>query len=152
MVTDDYFHQSNLIEGFDSEEADACLRRAWEYLSKFDNLTRGVICKTQKLATLHQTDLRPDWRGYYRDVDVWIGGHKGMAPAKIPMAMNNLLSTQGFTHTRAWHVQFETIHPFADGNGRTGRLIMWWMELQRGQKPTLITYAGRQDYYRWFNG
>jgi Fic family protein len=45
------------------------------------------------------------------------------------------------------HVGFETIHPFADGNGRTGRMLMWWQEVQAGQTPTLFKAADRQRYY-----
>lgn len=37
-----------------------------------------------------------------------------------------------------------------DGNGRTGRMLMWWQEIQQGKEPTLITFNNRREYYDWF--
>lgn len=47
-----------------------------------------------------------------------------------------------------FHVQFERIHPFQDGNGRVGRLIMFWQCLQSGIVPFIITEELRLFYYR----
>lgn len=153
LVSDEHIHQSNLIEGFDSQEADDCLKRAWDYLKDKEKINLGDIRKAQKLATLHQKDMMPHWRGYFRDKSnqgVFIAGREALKPVFVPKAMDNLISIIDFTHPRTWHVEFEKIHPFVDGNGRTGRLIMWWMEIKRGTKPTLIKYDERQKYYTWF--
>ena len=50
------------------------------------------------------------------------------------------------------HVRFEKIHPFVDGNGRTGRMLMWLHEYWLGREPTLIrsNEADRHYYYQWF--
>jgi hypothetical protein len=49
------------------------------------------------------------------------------------------------------HVAFETIHPFVDGNGRIGRILMNWQRLQEGL-PILIIHEGpeQMEYYKWF--
>jgi Fic family protein len=47
-----------------------------------------------------------------------------------------------------FHVQFERIHPFQDGNGRVGRLIMFWQCLHSGIVPFIITDELRLFYYR----
>lgn len=47
-----------------------------------------------------------------------------------------------------FHVQFEQIHPFQDGNGRVGRLLMSWQCLQAGIVPFIITEDFRLFYYR----
>ena len=47
-----------------------------------------------------------------------------------------------------FHVQFERIHPFQDGNGRVGRLILFWQCLQNGIVPFIITEDLRLYYYR----
>lgn len=47
------------------------------------------------------------------------------------------------------HAQFEQIHPFSDGNGRTGRLIMFTLALQYGIVPPIITRERRSAYYKY---
>ena len=47
-----------------------------------------------------------------------------------------------------FHVCFERIHPFQDGNGRVGRLLMFWQCLQSGIVPFIITDDLRLFYYR----
>ena len=50
------------------------------------------------------------------------------------------------------HVKYEKIHPFADGNGRTGRMFMNWTRLKRNNEPLLIIHEGEEqrEYYGWF--
>ncbi|MDK2899126.1 MAG: hypothetical protein PWQ10_313 [Patescibacteria group bacterium] len=47
------------------------------------------------------------------------------------------------------HAEFEQIHPFSDGNGRTGRLIMFALALQYGLVPPIITKERRSAYYKY---
>ncbi|MDR1431752.1 MAG: Fic family protein, partial [Propionibacteriaceae bacterium] len=49
-----------------------------------------------------------------------------------------------------FHLEFESIHPFIDGNGRTGRLLLNLMLLQAGYLPINIKYTDRQRYYDCF--
>ncbi len=49
------------------------------------------------------------------------------------------------------HVMYERIHPFLDGNGRTGRIFMNWTRVKRCKLPVLvIKEEERQEYYKWF--
>jgi hypothetical protein len=143
-----HFHESN------DPEFDAQSQIAWEYLCKQKKLNHSVIQKVQKIITLKQTDLQPWWRGYYRSVSnqrVWVGGREGVAPADVPIQMNLWLASFAKSLSpKDSHIQFEKIHPFVDGNGRTGRMLMWWLEIQQGSEPTLILDREKRDYYAWF--
>lgn len=150
---DQHIHHSNLIEGFDSERADRDSMTAWKWLIKQESLSHGIIRKLQKRLTTFQTDMRPDWRGYYRDLSmqrVWVGGREGYPPGFIKPAMEEWLEKCTDADPKQAHIEFEKIHPFVDGNGRTGRMLMWWMEIKQGKEPTLIKYEDRFDYYAWF--
>lgn len=92
------------------------------------------------IITMHQVllgDHAPRLTGRYRQEQVWIGGRLPQDAAfvpphheRVPAAMADLLSFAKRTdlpvlvHTAIAHAQFETIHPFPDGNGRTGRAII----------------------------
>ena len=89
----------------------------------------------------------PEWVGKWRDSQVWIGGrrygpHDAMFTPphhdRVPAAMDDLVAfvgrdnIQSLVHAALVHAQFETIHPFPDGNGRTGRAIIHSLLRRRG--------------------
>lgn len=154
-----HIHESNLIEGYDDPEFDKQSMVAWRFLEQQTHLTHYDVCKVQKIITLLQDDLLPNQRGYYRNVQVWVGNHQPPHALKIPELMEQWLFDLSMilahpspdnSTPKGMHKVFEYIHPFVDGNGRTGRMLMWWHELKLGKKPTLILNAEKQDYYRWF--
>ena len=78
--------------------------------------------------------------GRYRDIRVRVGGYRPPSPEMVSGFMAELLDWWN-THTSQWspvissaivHYQFEDIHPFADGNGRTGRALAIWELYRRG--------------------
>ena len=60
----------------------------------------------------------------------------------------NILSKKVLEHILDFHVRFEQIHPFQDGNGRVGRLIMFKECLANGIVPFIITEELKLFYYR----
>lgn len=154
-----YIHESNLIEEINDPEYDEQSLVAWNFIKGVEELNFDNICKVQKLNTLLQDDLRPHECGYTRStakITVWIGGK----PAPVWWLVDGLLQNFILDMKEYWesldplkmHVRFEKIHPFADGNGRTGRMILWWHELKRDQKPTLFLNSEKnQKYYRLFD-
>lgn len=147
-----HIRESNLIEGIDDRLFDTQAINTWDYLKSKERLTNAIICEVQQRLTLLQTDLKDEWRGAYRKIDVWVGGRKGADVGLIRHYMNNwLIDVEAGFDPKLNHIAFEKIHPFVDGNGRTGRMLMWWQELKLGKEPTLILNATKQqDYYTWF--
>lgn len=162
----EYAHESNLIEGFDDPKADEAIIEAWRLLGNLANdykqaiksdkamVNNRIICRVHEVVVSHQDNQLSIWPGVYRDrsrVNVTIGGRPGLAPALIPAAMEKWLAELWDNSPRENHIAFEKIHPFIDGNGRVGRLLMWWQEQQLEQTPTLVRDAEKQAYYEWFH-
>lgn len=150
-----FIKESNAIEDiFDEKEIDQSLV-AWEHLQEIAGLlTHKDICKVQKIITLNQTNLQPDQRGYYRTlsgVEVSVGGRKCPPASKVDELMEAWLKDLPKMTPLIAHIRFESIHPFADGNGRTGRMLYWWQCQQLNVKPYLHTYKHRDRYYMLFD-
>ena len=93
----------------------------------------------------------------YRTVQVFIRGseHIPPAPEKIPNLMNYFIynynnSEEGiFTKIAKYHIDFEKIHPFEDGNGRTGRLLLNYELLKNNLPPVVISKEDRVKYFEF---
>lgn len=151
---DEFLRESNAIEGVFDEDSLQQAKYAWEYLIKQETLTTGVILKTHKILMLHQS-LRPNEKGYWRCCQVWIGGREAPRWERILLMMGGWLLATKYSRDeesiKEDHVQFEFIHPFVDGNGRVGRMLMNWQRLQQKLPLLVIKDSEKQSYYRWFD-
>jgi Fic family protein len=103
-------------------------------------------------------DKRDD-RGVYRKLPVRIMGaqHEPVQPYLIASHMEQLLisyneSTEHIiTKLARFHLEFEGIHPFIDGNGRTGRLLVNLELMKAGFPPIDIKFTDRITYYDAFD-
>jgi len=146
-----HIHESNLIEWIDDTKEDEQSLVAWKWLKKQEKLSHSVVCHLHKLITLNQ--LVGYFKGYYRDIsqsNVQVGGRVAPHYSELGSLMFNWIEDIADHTPIENHIAFEHIHPFVDGNGRTGRMLMWWQELKNGQEPTLFLNSEKQEYYKLF--
>ena len=134
-------------------------KEAFEYVSELvkDNvpISENVI---KQIHFLVLADKKDD-RGVYRRVPVRIMGaqHEPVQPYLIEPKMEQLLrdfkesSEHIVTKLARFHIEFEGIHPFIDGNGRTGRLLVNLELMKAGYPPIDIKFTDRLTYYNAFD-
>lgn len=176
----EYTYNSNAIEGntLTLRETDMVLRgltidrkplkdhmeavghkEAFDFVSELvkENtpLSESII---RQIHYLVLADKRED-RGVYRKISVRImGAHNELVqPYLIQPRMEQLLynyaeSTEHIvTKLARFHIEFESIHPFIDGNGRTGRLLVNLELMKAGYPPIDIKFTDRMAYYNAFD-
>ncbi|MDR3542911.1 MAG: Fic family protein [Desulfosporosinus sp.] len=118
-------------------------------------LSERVIKDIHSLVLM---DNRED-RGVYRRVPVTIMGavHTPPQPYLLPARMEQLIikyKELSLSHVvervSQFHLEFEAIHPFIDGNGRTGRLLLNLELMKEGYPPINIKFSDRKRYYDCF--
>ena len=93
----------------------------------------------------------------YRTLQVFIRGseHIPPAPEKVPNLMNYFVYNYNndiqeiFDKIAKYHIEFEKIHPFEDGNGRTGRILLNYELLKNNLPPVVITKEDRVKYFEF---
>lgn len=126
-----------------------------ELVQKQEPISERVI---QQIHYLVLADKKDD-RGVYRRVPVRIMGaqHEPVQPYLIQPRMEQLIMsyTESIEHIvtklARFHIEFERIHPFIDGNGRTGRLLVNLELMKAGLPPIDIKFTDRLAYYDAFD-
>lgn len=177
----EYTYNSNAIEGntLTLRETDLVLRgvtidkkplkdhleaighkEAFDYMCEL--VSQKVPLSENIIKEIHSLVLvdKPQDRGLYRRVEVAIMGakHDTAQPYEIESKMQKLI--EKFNNSKEknlisklaqFHIEFEAIHPFIDGNGRTGRLLVNFELMKNGYPPIDIKYADRKAYYDAFD-
>ena len=126
-------------------------------------LSEKLIKELHKTLKNGTADSRKDWFavGEYKKFPNEVGGMETAAPESVADKMKVLLlhynqkSAYTLDDIIEFHYEFERIHPFQDGNGRVGRLIMFKECLKNGIVPFILTDDLKLFYYRglkeWHN-
>ncbi len=128
------------------------LELVFKNLENNDEFNEGFI---KKLNETINRDIK-DTEGY-RTVQVFIRGseHIPPAPEKIPNLMNYFIYNYNhdeqniFYKLAKYHIEFEKIHPFEDGNGRTGRLLLNYELIKNNLPPVVISKDDRVKYFEF---
>ena len=121
-----------------------------------DKITETHIKQLHLILKTNTSDSHKPWFavGDYKRLANAVGEEETAQPEEVHKKMKTLLATYHaiqkiqFDDILDFHVRFERIHPFQDGNGRVGRLIMLWQCLQSNTVPFIITDDLRLFYYR----
>jgi len=119
-----------------------------------EHLSERVIREIHSLVLMNDAENK----GRYREVPVRISGALDTPPdpIHIPAKMAKLLETyegdarHPVEKIADFHIHFELIHPFIDGNGRTGRLIMNLELIKAGYAPVDVKFKDRERYISCF--
>lgn len=148
--------ESNAIEMEYSQQAFEDSLKAWDFImqQKYGALNAIMI------ETMHRVmiqNINPGIAGIIRNGEVSIGGYLALPSFLVKEKLLELLQ---FVPTleeeiKDWHIRYEAIHPFFDGNGRSGRHIMNWQRVCN-DLPILVIHEDIDDgeeqlaYYKWF--
>ena len=122
-------------------------------------LTEKMIKEFHKILKEGTSDSRKDWFnvGEYKKFSNEVGGLKTTEPKNVEKEMKKLLEWYNslkqvtINEIIEFHVKFEKIHPFQDGNGRIGRIILFKECLKNNIVPFIILDKDKLFYYRGLN-
>lgn len=121
-----------------------------------DTLTESLIKKYHEILKRSTSFEKLDWFniGDYKKIPNTIGENITTQPKEVEKEMKKLLDTYSnltnvnFENILDFHYSFETIHPFQDGNGRIGRIIMFKECLKNNITPFIVLDEYKAFYYR----
>jgi Fic family protein len=121
-----------------------------------EKLSESFIKELHRILKSGTSDSRKDWFavGEYKLLPNEVGGHETCLPEDVSKEMKALLKEynakkqKSFDDILDFHHRFERIHPFQDGNGRVGRLIMFKECMANGHIPFIVTDELKWFYYR----
>lgn len=137
-----FVHESNLIEGIVRDPSPAEIIATQEFIEKSSITIPDLVALVQVYAPGHVIRDQPN-------LNVRIGAYVPPAGGKqIVTELEKLLDDVNGRRLTPWqaHVNFEFIHGFTDGNGRSGRTLWAWHMIASGQDPFSLSFLHRFYY------
>lgn len=140
-----------------------------KYLAEFYNreLAKGTMITPEFIRESHRILMKgsidrhryhdnKERAGEYKKKDYSVGRYDaGVLPEDVPQSIEELCQllnekkdSETIKLATVFHCLFENIHPFADGNGRTGRWLLNYLLVLRGHPPIIIRKNKREEYYK----
>lgn len=141
--------ESNAIEGvYDDSEIDQSLK-AWDYLLTVEDIGKEEVLETHRII---MDVLNHEIAGKFRKLNVRVGESVKIPWKKVIRQLELLIKYKPYNGLACldWHIQFEQIHPFEDGNGRTGRMIYFWHCSKIWKEPIMFREKDKRGYYSLF--
>lgn len=135
------------------------LARVIEYMDARAATTEVTLELMTLLHKMLISNIRDDIAGRFRNPTEWVrtGTYIAVDPKEvIPRLTTMLLEYAKNPHEHIikriakFHLTFEYIHPFCDGNGRIGRVLNNYLLIREGYVPINIAFANRAEYYAAF--
>ena len=136
------------------------LAKVFEYIrkkNKLEDIDKKLIRLLHKMLLLN---INENFAGRFREAGeyVRVGTYIAPAPEHIEKMTEALLLEYSSNHRdyflekiSKFHLEFETIHPFCDGNGRIGRVLINYQLMQLGFPPIIIRDKEKETYYKSFS-
>lgn len=155
--------ESNAIEGYKGEAYGPGSKHYDNHIKAFDYCVKAlkegktgilhIISSTHKI--LMQDLLLDDECGGWRQCNVWVGVYFAPECWLVPSYMDQFakIAEKAKNGKDCWncHYLFESIHPFVDGNGRIGRILLNAMRIKNGLKPVIVESELKEQYYADIN-
>ena len=145
VPVDDVIETSNSFRLFD------------EMLDRYDQpITAQTLKDYHRILKTGTRQAGADWFavGDWKRVANVVGNHRTTPPEHVSLAIEDLLGRtpapghMSFNDVVTFHHRFESIHPFQDGNGRVGRIVMFQQCLQNNIMPFIVLDSQKVFYYR----
>jgi Fic family protein len=136
------------------------LARVMEYIrekAKNTDVNKEIILFIHKMLI---TAIRDNIAGRFRTTGeyVRVGTHVAPAPEHVERMIESVIAEYNSNHEpyfiekiARFHLEFENVHPFNDGNGRIGRVLVNWQLVRLGFPPIIIRNKEKSDYYDSFS-
>lgn len=166
----EFLQQSNYIENEPSGQALDEAVEAWRYIIGKPSLNKGRILHVHAILMQSRPNISSKLIGHWRKPlgnltgNVSVGGKTKLDWKLVPNKMEQWIVNANDTVlngqkedreflkelVKQQHIVFENIHPFIDGNGRIGRILMNWQLVKLGFEVMVIREEDKFEYYKWF--